>query len=106
MEEVGDDEDNHNEYVSFTTYCRKWKKDYPQLKVSRPVEDICQYCYVFAHRHRYLANHSLTDTCIEFDDDGDPVTVMRPAGDAETAIANNKVTTTTNNNHIIITNYE
>jgi hypothetical protein len=70
VEEVGDDEDNHNEYVSFTTYCRKWKKDYPQLKVSRPVEDICQYCYVFAHRHRYLANHSLTDTCIEFDDDG------------------------------------
>lgn len=43
VEEVGEDDvDNPNEYVSFTTYCRKWKKDYPQLKVSRPVEDICR----------------------------------------------------------------
>jgi hypothetical protein len=42
------EDDNPNEYVSFSTYCSKWKKDYPQLKVSRPVEDICQYCYVFA----------------------------------------------------------
>jgi hypothetical protein len=24
--------------------------------VSWPVKDICQYCYVFANRHRYLVN--------------------------------------------------
>ena len=36
-------------YVSFYAYYSKWKKDYPQLKVSRPAEDICQYCYVFAN---------------------------------------------------------
>ena len=31
---------NPKEFVSFVTYYRKWRKDYPQLKVSRPVEDI------------------------------------------------------------------
>ena len=46
-------------YVSLTTYYYKWKQLYPHLKVSRPAEDICQYCYAFCNRHRYLANHSL-----------------------------------------------
>jgi hypothetical protein len=84
VEHIDDGEDNDPcEYVSFKTYCNKWKQDYPHLKVSRPVEDICQYCYVFAHRHRYLANHvSSTDTCIEVDADGDAVTVLRTMGDA------------------------
>ncbi len=31
-------------YVSYSAYYSKWKRDYPQLKVSRPAEDICQYC--------------------------------------------------------------
>jgi hypothetical protein len=44
------------EYVTFPTYYYKWKRDFPNLKVSRPVEDICPYCYVFANRHRYLVN--------------------------------------------------
>jgi hypothetical protein len=35
-----------------------WKHNFPNLKVSRPVEDICPYCYAFANRHRYLANRS------------------------------------------------
>ena len=51
------------EFVSFSTYYKKWRTDYPQLKVSRPVEDICQYCYVYANRHRYLANHSSAVMC-------------------------------------------
>jgi hypothetical protein len=63
------------EYVSLQTYFSKWKSDYPQLKVSRPAEDICQYCYVFAHRHRYLAKHSSAGgvTCLECDEDGNDV---------------------------------
>ena len=67
------------EFVSFTTYCRKWRTEYPQLKVSKPVEDICQYCFVFANRHRYLANHSAMDLCVECDDDGDDIDVVRPS---------------------------
>ena len=30
-----------SEFVSYLTYFNKWKRDYPNLKVSRPVEDIC-----------------------------------------------------------------
>ena len=40
---------NHG-YVSFLAYYNKWRKEYPQLKVSRPAEDICQYCFVFANK--------------------------------------------------------
>jgi len=45
-------------YVSFSVYYRKWRTAYTQLKVSRPAEDICRYCFVFANRHKYLTNHS------------------------------------------------
>ena len=49
-------------YVSFSAYYNKWKREYHRLKVSRPAEDICNHCFVFANRHRYLANHSTTET--------------------------------------------
>ena len=39
----GDRIDN-GEFVSYATYFLKWKRDYPNLKVSRPVEDICNLC--------------------------------------------------------------
>ncbi len=45
--------------VPFPTYFTLWKRDFPDLKVSRPVEDICKDCYAFANRHRYLANHTM-----------------------------------------------
>ena len=48
------------EYVSFPTYYYKWKTHFPQLKVSKAVEDICQeYYFAFAYRHRYLSNRAL-----------------------------------------------
>ncbi len=47
------------EYCSFPTYFNLWKRDFPDLKVSWPVEDICKDCYAFASRHRYLANHTM-----------------------------------------------
>ena len=45
------------EFVSFPTYHTKWKRDYPNLKVSRPVEDICNLCYTFAHRQKFFSDH-------------------------------------------------
>lgn len=45
-------------FVAFSTYYTKWKTDYPSLKVSRPAEDICYYCYTFANKHRILSNHT------------------------------------------------
>ncbi len=47
---------NNGEFVSYPTYFKKWKRDYPNLKVSRLVEDICNLCYTFAHRTKYFAD--------------------------------------------------
>jgi hypothetical protein len=55
------------ENCSFPTYFNLWKRDFPDFKVSRPVEDICKDCYAFANCHRYLANHTMGRN----DDDGD-----------------------------------
>ena len=43
---------NHG-FVSFSMYSYKWKTSYPQLKVSRPAEDICQYCFAFSNHLRH-----------------------------------------------------
>ncbi len=55
------------ECCSFPTYFNLWKYDFPEPKVSWPVEDICKDCYAFANRHRYLTNHIMGRN----DDDGD-----------------------------------
>jgi hypothetical protein len=55
VKEVGD---NGKEFVSLQTYFDFWKSEYPHLKISRPVEDICLYCFAFSNWHRYLASHS------------------------------------------------
>jgi len=47
------------DFVSFPTYYYKWKTSFPKLKVSKPIEDICAYCYAFANRHKYLANRAI-----------------------------------------------
>ena len=57
IEGEGGKEVKNDEFVSFASYFSKWKKDYPQLKVNKPAEDICAYCFTFANRHRYLARH-------------------------------------------------
>jgi hypothetical protein len=60
------------EYVSFPTYYSMWKRDFKNLKVSRPAEDICKDCYVFANRHRHLAHHrSVRGEDVSDSDDGD-----------------------------------
>ncbi len=38
---------------SWKSYRRFWSTNYPNLKVSRPAEDICSYCYKFHNRFRY-----------------------------------------------------
>ena len=59
-------------FVSLSTYYTKWKTDYPNLKVSRPAEDICYYCYTFANKHRMLSNVAINeDTIISDTDDVD-----------------------------------
>ncbi len=48
----GGKEVDAGEYCSFPTYINLWKHDFPDLMVSRPVEDICKDCYAFANHHR------------------------------------------------------
>ncbi len=55
--EEGKEADPGEYVVSFPTYYNMWKRDFKNLKVSRPAEDICKDCYVFANRHRHLAQH-------------------------------------------------
>ena len=72
--------------VSLRTYVRIWKRDYPQLKVSKAHEDICALCVKFRNRHQSLAIHNTcpvaTTTLDEWEDedifgvlaDGDTIT--------------------------------
>ncbi len=62
----GSKEVDAGEYCSFPTFFNLWMRDFPDLKVSRPVEDICKDCYAFENRHRYLSNRTMGCN----DDDG------------------------------------
>ena len=43
-------------YVDQGTYVRVWKRDYPQLEVSKTAEDICELCLRFRNRYyQFLA---------------------------------------------------
>ena len=66
-------------YVTFPTYLNLWKRDFKNLKVSRPAEDICKDCYVFANRHRHLAHHTTTSRRHDGDD------VLRSDSDSDSA---------------------
>jgi hypothetical protein len=82
-------EANPGEYVSFPTYYNMWKRDFKNLKVSRPAEDICKDCYVFANRHRHLAHHSarqrVGEDVSDSDDDSSRDDSSRDDNDAEVA---------------------
>jgi hypothetical protein len=69
-------------YVTFPTYLNLWKRDFKNLKVSRPAEDICKDCYVFANRHRHLAHHQHTTTSRRHEDGDD---VLRSDSDSDSA---------------------
>jgi hypothetical protein len=58
-----------HEYCSFPTYFYLWKPNFPDLKVSQPVDNICKDCYAFANHHRYLKNHTMG--CDDDDGNGD-----------------------------------
>ncbi len=55
--------------MSYTTYYNKGKRDNPNLKVSRPIEDICNLCYSFAHCLKFFADHMMR--CVGLDDGDD-----------------------------------
>ncbi len=46
---VIEDGNEGKEFVLLRTYFDFWKRDYPHLKISRLVEDICPYCFAFSN---------------------------------------------------------
>lgn len=60
---------------SLASYCAFWLKRYPNLKVRKPTEDICGYCYKIYNRAKYrssddsnnAATPSPSTDAIEFD---------------------------------------
>jgi hypothetical protein len=73
IEGVDGKEVDYAEFVSLATYFSVWKRDFPHLKISRPVEDICPYCFAFTNRHRYLSNRAFgrLDTGNDVGDDNE-----------------------------------
>jgi hypothetical protein len=45
--------DTRKECPAWTMYWRFWKKNYPELKVNRPSDDICSLCYKFFNCHKF-----------------------------------------------------
>jgi len=76
------------DFVTFPTYYYKWKTSFPKLnKVSKPIEDICAYCYAFANHHKYLANHAMGrgDDCGDDDEEVDDNVEKQQSVDATDA---------------------
>ena len=60
---VSEDPNSSNTYqecVAWSVYWSFWGDEYPYLKVNRPSEDICGYCFRFSNRHKYRTNPSST----------------------------------------------
>jgi hypothetical protein len=47
-----------NNVPCWTAYCRYWKDQYPNMKVRKPTQDICNYCYKIYNGHKFLSNTS------------------------------------------------
>jgi len=85
---------NSVDFVTFPTYFYKWKTCFPKLKVSKPVEDICAYCFAFANRHKYLANRAIRrgdDGSDEDDGDDNAVDATANADDGKEGTADSSV---------------
>jgi hypothetical protein len=52
--ELPDSERKTTTPVSWPTFCRYWKNNFPKLVIQKPSEDICDDCVVFANRHKYI----------------------------------------------------
>jgi hypothetical protein len=61
---------------ALSTFLMFWKKNYPHLRLKKPAEDVCTYCYQFHHKFRYI-RHRVAERnkaaafCGEDDDDDD-----------------------------------
>jgi hypothetical protein len=45
---------------SWPSFFYYWKKNFPKLRVRKPIEDICSMCYIFQNTHKYSKRKSTT----------------------------------------------
>jgi hypothetical protein len=57
--------------ISWTTFCRFWKKNYPNIVVQKPAQDLCDDCVVFANKHKY--NKRKNEAVVEDEDEDNVV---------------------------------
>lgn len=53
IETPADDKTDVQNIPSFSAYLSFWNREYDDLKVSRPAEDICAHCFKFYNKHKY-----------------------------------------------------
>jgi hypothetical protein len=83
---------------SWTAYRNFWATHYPNLKVSRPAEDICSYCYKFHNRFRYKQRANFQQPSANDDHSAFvcPPIVTSPPGAAGLVVLHRKTLSTKN----------
>ncbi|KAG7365468.1 hypothetical protein IV203_038672 [Nitzschia inconspicua] len=46
---------------SWSGYCTYWKDNYRNLRIRKPTEDICNYCYKIYNFHKFRSNLATTE---------------------------------------------
>lgn len=82
---------------AWSAYCSYWKRHYPMMKVRRPTEDICNYCYRWTLRHKFRTN-AASDTDQQAIETAETIeeTVIELVNDEEEEEQNNYATTDLN----------
>jgi hypothetical protein len=87
---------------ALSTFHLFWRKHYPNLRLKKPAEDVCTYCYQFHHKFRYIRHRAAERKAASYcgDDDDDDVDDIIPPNnssikcyyiDADTKSKTNKV---------------
>jgi hypothetical protein len=50
---AGNDDDDPMPICTWSSFFNFWKKNYPEVKITKPAEDICDLCYVFYNQTRF-----------------------------------------------------
>jgi hypothetical protein len=80
---------HHIPYVSLSCFYDVWQRDYGNIKVSKPSEDICNKCAAFANRHKATSANSSADQYLFLNDIPD-LTDMDSESEAEDDDPDNK----------------
>jgi hypothetical protein len=57
--------------LSWPAFCSFWTKNYPKVVISKPAEDLCDDCVVFANKHKYIQSRRRRKPSSPDDEDSD-----------------------------------